>query len=84
MSDVEFAHWLELFKIQPFDDHARFHRPAALIAASGAKDVSKAYASAIKFLDPPPPDPNLAGYTDAELSTYRAFGITPPPRPAKD
>lgn len=84
MSLIEFAHWRELFKLQPFDDRARYHRPTAMLASLHAKDAGKAFKSAIDFLDPPSPDPNLEGYTPAQLSTFAAFGIKPPPRPLKD
>lgn len=84
MTLVELEHWRAHFALHPFDDLHRFHRPAALLASLKSKDTAKGYKAAIDFLSPPPPDPNLAGYTPAQLSTFAAFGITPPPRPIKD
>jgi hypothetical protein len=81
MRQKEFRSWVEFWKLYPFDDFHRFHRPASLIAHSmgGAKlDDLQAYL----MPEPKVIPPELAGYSEADLRTFAAFGVTPPPRPA--
>lgn len=73
MSQAEFLAWRHFYRQQPFDDLHRFHRPAALVAASMAGEFDKR----LQFLAPEPvPD----GYSEAELNTFKAFGMKPPTR----
>lgn len=69
MSHVEFEAWREFYVLYPFDDLHRFHRPAALIAASmGDGEVQKR----VDWLQP---DRAFEGMTDADVATMRAFGL---------
>lgn len=70
MTQAEFQSWAAFYREQPFDDRHRFHRPAALVAASMSGDL----AGKLEFLAPEPvPD----GMTEADLNTLKAFGIAP-------
>lgn len=78
MSNVEFQAWVEFYRLQPFDDAHRYHRPAALVATKlGGGDVAKA----IRWLEDGPvaPTPGISGdaahYTDADRATLQAFGV---------
>ena len=73
MSQAEFGAWVAFYRQQPFDDLHRYHRPAALVAAS----MSGEFKDRLAFLAP---EPVPAGYAPSELATFAAFGITPPPR----
>lgn len=71
MSAAEFAGWIDYYRGRPFDDLHRYHRPAALLAASRGYPVQ----SALDFLAPPElPE----GIDAAGLATMRALGIEPP------
>jgi len=73
MSRTEFLAWLAFYELHPFDDFHRFHRPAALIAASmGGGSID----DRLDWLQPPPPP--LVQYSDADMNTFKAFGIKPP------
>lgn len=81
MTRKEFRAWIEFWKLFPFDDFHRYHRPAALIAhTNGGAKLEDLH----EHLQPQPKlrPPELAGYSDADLRTFAAFGVTPPPRPA--
>jgi hypothetical protein len=70
MSEAEFLSWVEFYRLQPFDDFHRFHRPAALVSASlGGGDVQAR-------LDWLAPDRGTEGLTDADINTLKAFGFT--------
>jgi hypothetical protein len=70
MTRSEFLSWVEFYKLFPFDDLHRYHRPAALIAASmGGK-----YEDRIEFLSP---EPNQSRFSRADLNTMKALGIKP-------
>lgn len=73
MAQVEFQAWVAFYRQQPFDDLHRYHRPAAAIAASmnGNLDCTLQYLA---------PEPVPEGYTEAELNTFKAFGMKPPGR----
>lgn len=77
MSPVEFRRWREYYRLFPFDDRHRYHRPAALIAASSRSNVQQGFADFIEFLEP---DPALAHFSGSDVSILRAFGLRPPPR----
>jgi hypothetical protein len=70
MSQAEFIQWIEFYKLNPFDDYHRFHRPAVLIAASNGADMKRS----IEWLQP---DPAYDGFSDADMNTFKALGITP-------
>lgn len=68
--------WREFYKLFPFDDYHRFHRPAALVATRvGGGGVD----SALRWLQP---DPVMAGFSEADANTMRAFGVKPPAKKA--
>jgi hypothetical protein len=70
MTDVEFQGWVEFYKLYPFDDFHRFHRPAALVAQSlGGGEIQ----ARLEWLQP---DRTTEGMTDADVATMRAFGFT--------
>ena len=72
MARSEFLAWAEFYKLWPFDDLHRFHRPAAMVAASMGG------ASVAERLDWLQPRPKAYDYTDADLRTLQAFGFKPP------
>lgn len=68
MDQPEFLQWIEFYKLFPFDDFHRFHRPAALVASAiGGGEIRERLA----WLQP---DPRNAGMSDADMATLRAFG----------
>lgn len=71
MTQAEFSRWVEFYKLFPFDDLHRFHRPAALVASRHGQDVQA-------MLDWLAPDPLTVGMADADLRTMRAMGFTRP------
>ena len=71
MTQVEFMSWAEFYRNEPFDDHHRFNRPAALIASSKGADIKPL----LDWLRPPPDD----GRTTADRDLFEAAGATPPP-----
>ncbi|SDW95127.1 hypothetical protein SAMN05421681_103315 [Lysobacter enzymogenes] len=74
MTQAEFEAWRAYFRLHPFDDLHRFHRPAALIArAAGGGEIEPK----LDWLEPPPIPP---GFSDPDARTLRAFGLTPPTR----
>ena len=82
MPHAELQSWREFFVLYPFDDFHRFHRPAALMSASmGSGDLNELTVSRLKWLAPEQSKhPNEAGWSEAELNSFRASGITPPKR----
>jgi len=74
MSEVEFGSWVEFYKLAPFDDLHRFYRPAALISRSfSGGDVS----DLIEWLQP---RQKTNEWTQADINTFKAFGMKPPPK----
>ncbi len=71
MTQPEFLAWVEFFKQNPFDDYHRFYRPAAMVASSMSGAVPD---ELLGWLERKP----VAKYSEAELNTFKAFGITPP------
>lgn len=49
MTDDELAVWREFYRLYPFDDLHRYHRPAALVSASMS---GGGYEEKIEFLQP--------------------------------
>lgn len=70
MTQDEFLAWAAFYREQPFDDLHRFHRPAALVAASMSGDLR----AKLEFLAP---EPVPEGLQASDLATLRAFGIQP-------
>jgi hypothetical protein len=74
MTEKEYRSWVEFYKMSPFDDLHRFHRPAALIARSfSGGDV----ADLLEWLQP---RPESKDWTQADVNTFKAFGGKPPSR----
>lgn len=74
MTQKEFASWVEFWKMCPFDDAGRYHRPAALIAnATNGRDIPEALKWLARELEP-----DMQGFSEADANTFKAFGLTPP------
>jgi hypothetical protein len=70
MPQSEFEAWIEFYRMYPFDDFHRFHRPAALVSiAIGGGDVQER-------LDWLQPDRGTEGMNEADAATMRALGFT--------
>lgn len=64
----EYLSWVEFYRLFPFDDHHRFHRPAVLVAQTlGGGDQQEK----LNWLQQ---DPRNDGMDDADLATLKAFG----------
>lgn len=67
MTQPEFLAWCEFYRLYPFDDMHRHHRPAALVASSmNGTEVEK-------LLDWLAPDPTLEKFSEADRATLRAL-----------
>lgn len=76
MTRLEFQAWIRFWETCPFDDAGRYHRPAALIAHSmSGLDIPEALKWLARELDT-----EFQGYSDADINTFKAFGVTPPKR----
>lgn len=73
MTLSEFYSWQEYYSETPFDDHHRFHRPAVLVSQSMAGGNAQ---EKLDFLVPP----SHENYSQADLNTFKAFGVKPPKR----
>lgn len=73
MTEPEFLTWLEFYKLHPFDDMHRFFRPAALIAQSMSGGDMQLK---LDYLEPPA----AGNFSQADINTFRAFGVVPPRR----
>jgi hypothetical protein len=72
MTVPEFQAWVEFYRLAPFDDRSRYHRPAALVASVGGLDLT----AALDWLDhKSSPE---AKYSEVDLSMMKAFGLKPP------
>jgi hypothetical protein len=71
MTQAEFARWVEFYRMSPFDDLHRYHRPAALVAgaAGGAKVPD--------LLEWLAPEPVPVGLSKADIATMKALGVKP-------
>ena len=65
LSPDEYAAWLVFFRLYPFDDFHRFHRPAALMSASMSGELDEK----LQWLQP-----SRATPADTDLSVFRALG----------
>lgn len=72
MTQAEFSRWVEFYKLHPFDDHHRFHRPASLIASRFGGGETQ------PLLDWLSPDPATADMSDSDVKTIRALGFMRP------
>lgn len=72
MTSMEFNSWIEFYKLFPFDDYHRYYRPAALISCSMAAGEIKGK------LDWLQPEPVNEDYSQADMNTFKAFGVKPP------
>lgn len=55
-----------------------------MIATPAGDGFAKRFGQVLEVLAPEPPDPDLEGYSQAELNTFKAFGRKPPPRRKKE
>lgn len=70
MPQSEFQAWCEFYRLYPFDDMHRFHRPAALVStALGGGDIQQR----LEWLSP---EPTTIDLSEADMNTLRAFGFT--------
>lgn len=77
MSYTEFLRWFDFYQMNPFDDLHRYHRPAALVASSMCgEEVYKL----VQWLHPDYAKPAESEYSEADLNTFKALGMTPPKR----
>lgn len=77
MPAADLMSWREYYRLFPFDDLHRFHRPAALVASASGGDIK----GSLRWLSPDPADAVLDGWEQSDLNTFAAFGVKPP---AKD
>lgn len=74
MPESDFQTLREFYRLYPFDDLHRYHRPAALVGSS----MGGSYQQKVDFLAPPPDPfgvPEGANFSEADLRTLRAFGV---------
>ena len=76
MSQAEFQRWFDFYQIHPFDDLHRYHRPAALIARSMSGDDLE---EMLNWLHPKYNN-GESEYSDADIQTFKALGMSKPPR----
>ena len=72
MTPAEIEIWRHYYRLFPFDDAHRFHRPAALVAARMGGD---GFEKDLQFLHP---EPFVGDFTDADMRTLQAFGLKGP------
>jgi hypothetical protein len=71
MTQREFASWAEFYKLFPFDDRHRFHRPAAMVSVALGGGM---YEERLEFLSP---EPVPEGLSKVDLSVIKALGLKP-------
>lgn len=77
MSQAEFQRWFDFYQMHPFDDLHRFHRPAALVAKSmSGGDIE----NMIEWLHPQYNGAADSEYSEEDLKTFKALGLSKPPR----
>lgn len=73
MTRAEFLAWIDFYRLYPFDDMHRIHRPAALIASGfGGGSIE----DRLDWLHPQPAPEH--DYNAADLNTLKAFGFSSP------
>jgi hypothetical protein len=73
MTEAEFASWMAYYRLWPFDDYHRFHRPAALVSASLSGELD----AKLKWLGGEAPGGThdaAAGLNEVDRSVFRAMG----------
>lgn len=72
MTPGEFEAWKAYYRLWPFDDYYRFHRPAGMIAASMSGDLEEK----LDWLAGDRGKPNVpeAGLNDVDRSVIAALG----------
>ena len=68
MPQAEYARWAEFYRLYPFDDLHRYHRPAALVASRQSGKLQE-------MMDWLAPEPSTASLNDADINTMRAMGF---------
>lgn len=59
LTEEEIDYWREFYRQHPFDDHHRYHRPAAYVASRHAgSQAAAAYDAGLTFLSPKPKKPS--------------------------
>lgn len=76
MSQREFDSWVEYYAEFPFDDYHKHYRPAALIARSMAGSEIDGL---LEWLQPIKRVSD-GEFSAADMATFKAFGMKPPPR----
>lgn len=71
MNNNEFEAWARYYRAHPFDDLHRYHRPAALLAASKGYRLD----DALGYLHP---SPAPEGIDEIGMSVIRALGVVRP------
>lgn len=80
MSIAEFESWAEFYRHAPFDDAARYHRPAAVLSSimAHSKDpiskMQELIAPKWQASPPPPKDSRLDGLSRDDLQILALFG----------
>lgn len=83
MTPGEFHAWLAFYRMQPFDDDHRFHRPAALVAHSMNRAEVPELLDWLRRgipVESVVEEPAEEAYSQAELNSIHAHGFVPPPR----
>lgn len=77
MSQAEFERWFDFYRMHPFDDLHRYHRPAALVARTmSGGDIEQM----MEWLHPKYNESNESGYSEQDLQTFKALGLEKPPK----
>lgn len=63
--------------MNPFDDLHRFHRPAALVATCLTGDKIE---NMLEWLHPKYNSAAESEFSEADMNTFKAFGVEPPKR----
>lgn len=71
MTQAEYLSWVDFYRLAPFDDLHRYHRPAAMIS------VSMSGGSVEERLQWLQPEPIPDGMTQADFNTFKALGFDP-------
>jgi hypothetical protein len=79
MTRREFLAWWEFYDAHPFDDEARFHRPAALMASAslGYRFGDGKVSDNLRWLAPEPKQTHPR-FNQASLNSLAARGFKPP------
>ena len=83
MSHRELLSWKEFYRMRPFDDLHRYHRPAAVVASSlgGSKDIGKTIDLLVndrQTIAQLEKAMSSGRFSDADMATFAALGMKPP------